>query len=243
MIAAMGRTIPSVVLFASLTACSSSPTGVGLTGTPKYRDEDPVVATDMKSVSLRKGALVTKHDLVAREHCGGDCRYQRRAFASLELALEPNGVVSASNEGEQLEEFRSAAGGTKHHLEWERTWSGSWTEGQGRVVLTLRPDTTACEQQAADSEATEDPCKAVPLKLVCEGRKIELYRPKHKRERVWVCRPRGHVMPEPGMTPFPWVFGVDRPLEMSDRSLGARTQRYILSDAPEPKKKRGKPAG
>ena len=43
------------------------------------------------------------------------------------------------------------------------------------------------------------------------------------------------------MTPFPWVFGVDRPVEMSDRSAGRQTHRYILSDAPNPKS--AKPAG
>ena len=223
------------VLVAAVAGCSAAPQGIGLTGTPKSRDSEPVVKTDLKSVSLRKGALVAEHDLVADNHCGGRCNFRRQATAQLELTIEPQGVARVADRGEQLEEFRSGVGDTTETLTWSRTWSGSWTEGNGEVLLTLRPDTTTCERRPA---ASDDACHEVPLVLSCRAGSINLHTPKNKVARAWVCRPRGRVVAGSGITPFPWIFGVDYQVDTSDRARGNRISRFFLGDPPaEPKKR------
>ena len=225
-----------LLLLAAVTGCSAAPQGVGLTGTLKSRDSDPVTKTDIKSVSLRKGALVAEHDIISDSHCGGRCNFRRRATAHLELTIEPQGVARVANRGKQLEEFRSGVGDTKHTLSWDRTWSGSWTEGRGEVLLTLRPESTACERTPV--AAADDPCRDVPLVLSCRAGSINLHEPRNKIARAWVCRPKGRVVAGEGITPFPWIFGVDYRVDTSDRARGNRISRFFLGDPPpEPKKR------
>ena len=228
--------LSALVALVALAGCAAAPDGIGLTGTPKSRDAEPVVKTDIKSVSLRKGALVAEHDLIADNHCGGQCNFRRSATAHLELTIDPQGVARAVDQGEQREEFRSRVGDTEHKLTWNRTWSGSWTEGRGEVILTLRPEHTTCEMRPSGDESAEAPCREVPLVLSCRAASITLHEPKNKVARAWVCRPRGRLVAGAGMTPFPWIFGVDYRVDTSDRASGNRIKRFFLGDPPpEPK--------
>lgn len=205
-------------------------------GSPKSRDSDPVAKTDIKSVSLRKGALVAEYDVIADNHCGGRCNFRRKARAHLELTIDPQGVARAVDRGEQVEEFRSGVGNTEHRLTWNRTWSGSWTEGQGEVILTLRPEQTTCERSPEGDDATS--CSGVAVVLTCRAGSITLYEPKNRIARAWVCEPRGRVVAGEGMTPFPWIFGVDYQVDTSDRATGGRVNRFFVGDPPpEPKKR------
>jgi hypothetical protein len=214
-----------------LFGCAGAPRGVGLTGPAQDRTTVVAVAQDLTAVTLRKGRLQTNHDMIASDHCGGDCKYRQRGHSRLQLDIAKNGVVSVANEGVALEEFDSIAGGTQQQTEWSRTWAGSWTHAEGRMVLDLAPGTTSCQRKDANGATDVAPdCGELALQLVCKTTNLMLHTPKNRRERVWVCRPKGRVAAKTGMTPFPWVFGIDAQVDMSDRSNAGATERFYLQE-------------
>jgi len=226
------RAAAGLPLLALFFGCAGPQEGIGLKGVPRSREEETVKKTDIKSVTMRKGALVAGYDAIADESCGGHCNFHREAMGRLELTIAPQGVARVVDAGEQLEQFRSVAGDTRFKLTWDRRWEGSWSEGQGQFVITLRPKVTTCERRAADGGSADDPCKAVPLELVCDAGSIDLFKPKNKAARAWVCRPRGRVVAGAGLTPFPWIFGVDYQVDTSDRAQGNGLVRFFLGDPP-----------
>ncbi|MCA9625066.1 MAG: hypothetical protein KC731_38845 [Myxococcales bacterium] len=212
--------------------CSPSPSGVGVTGTPRYRSEEPMPAKDFTTLTVNKGRMSSRYEIVASDNCGGDCNYRRRGTSSLVLEIGPNGRASATNDGSQLEEFHSVGGNAEHLLEWDRRWTGSWVEGRGGLVVDLQPESTDCTR-TSKSGAKETLCQGgARLQLVCVPERVPLYRPKHQVTKAWVCRPHGKA-DEQAITPFPWVFGVSEAVDVSDRWRGMSRDRYYMTELPK----------
>ncbi len=212
-----------LALSATLVGCTPPPKHIGLEGQPQPLRGEDAPAVDALSVSLEQGSLRHRHEMRGSEGCGMGCALRTRSASMVTLELGENGVVTVHDEGALVERFRSVAGHTKHLTEWRRMWKGSWTEGAGVLRMELKPESLDCKRTTGDNQVDE-PCQPQRLRLVCEELTLRLDEPKNRKARAWQCG--GARKPAVGMTPGPWLFGIDKELRTLDRVRDHRIQRF-----------------
>jgi hypothetical protein len=185
--------------------------------------------------TYRKGDFSARHRRKLVQRCGHRCVYRQRGGSTLALKLAEGGQASADDQGQLVERFRSVAGATQHDTAWHRSWKGQWTEEGETVRVTLEPDLTDCTRRTGDGEA-EAPCQPTKLELTCEPTKVLTRGKQRASELSWVCAPAS-PQETTGLTPFPWVFGMENALVMVDRGPTHSSKRLYARPRPKPKKK------
>jgi len=198
-------------------ASAANPSGSGLSGADRDR-----------------GKLVAENVMEMADRCGRRCRFKVNAESTTTLRLSPNGVAEASDEGALLERLRAATIRSVHLTEWERGWSGSWSEGNGRLQVKLEPRELACKR-TSDAGDVDNPCSPLPLELRCRSITVGLSHPKGRTARAWSCRSKHPRRTHP-LTQFPWVFGLHKSIVALDGGDSeSPVRRYALrhEDKPE----------
>jgi hypothetical protein len=194
-----------------VTGCAPPPSQHLGAATPIPVEADP---SGIEKKRFPKEGLQTRYTLTQRDPCGARCLYARDGAASLRLDMHDDGSASAEDRGALRERFRSVAGNTDELVEWTRRYSGRWTKGGGKLLVELDPSELACRRVTKEGES-EAPCDTASLALQCSIVEVVLERPS-TTETSWVCEQKKKPMAKDTFTPFPWVFGMQRPLVAGD---------------------------
>ena len=212
-------------LLGSTWGCAAPAATTGLSGPPPVRDEVAAAAYDPPVATLQRGRLYQLHSLDQRQRCGGRCILRTDTSSLVTIGLSPNGVVALQDEGHCVERFRSTVMRANHRTDWQRSWTGSWTEGNGGLQITLAPSDAVCQRTGSDG-SERLPCAAEPLQLGCVHARVPLKGPPRRDVSAWVCSPR--KAPSSDMaTPFPWVFGIENTVSATDRVRGPWAKRRL----------------
>jgi hypothetical protein len=230
----MLRTFLSVAVGAlAVAGCQTPPPEHVGAPTPLLVEETP---REQERKLFPKSEMKARYQVRRKDSCGSHCVYARQGDAHLFLDLRDDGSASALDEGIVRETFNSHNTATDQRTEWKRTWRGAWKGARGNVTVQLTPQEAHCRRM--DQNGTTDlECRPVNITLECGAVDVVLEEDTPSIETSWVCEVSG-TTPSEGMTPFPWVFALDRQLVARDTgSTQEPTRRYRLDrDGAEPRR-------
>jgi hypothetical protein len=214
-----------------LTACASSSSGTRPEAAPPERKQQERPPPD----PLPKGDHALHHEERLISSCGGRCTFRERSESHVELHFDKHADLTVQAEGAHLEQFDSIVGRRDELVRWKRRWNGSWRQTKDRLRLSLVPDEPECTYDPASDDAV---CMPIALELACEPRSVVVRGKPATTELSWVCNlVKGIDMPDT-LTPFPWVFGMARPLTARDTGLEHNPKRrYVLLNPPKEKRR------
>ena len=165
--------------------------------------------------------------------CGGNCAFNASGKSELTFTLSGD-EVTLIDAGDLSERMSSPMGGTSTKTTFRSVWKGKQSLKDGAMELRLKLEDATCDREHSSggipgrskpAEQPRPPQLPATLVLVCKREEVPLIvrlpdgpvpqvkpTPPPPAE-AWICAPETpleHV----GLTGFPWVFGIERPLEM-----------------------------
>jgi hypothetical protein len=210
--------------------CASRTPAASRNAAPTTSSAEPAPPAD----PLPKGSHALHHEERLQSSCGGKCTLRERAQSDIALRFEAHGDVQVEARGSHAERFESVIGTRNERIDWTRHWNGSWRQRGSRLRLSLVPDEPSCTAESA-SDVDQTTCGPIALELSCEPRRVVVRGKPASTELSWVCDlVKGINMPDT-LTPFPWVFGMQRPLTARDSGPDHDPKRlYVLLNPPKP---------
>lgn len=213
---------------AALVLCACAPEPAAPSGKPSAAAQVAVG----KGRKL-EGTWSTRHWLDHLEECGSGCEYRTRSRSTVGIELMPNGAARVVDDGQSEERF-AATNGTRAHLtEWNRTWTGTWSEGAQKLQLKLEEAGHDCKRTRDDGHVDDALCSELKLTLQCDRMRILLAQDTPKTSWAWVCDTDAVA---DGLTPLPWVFGEERVLVAIDTGKNRPTTRRYMTTRPQAEK-------
>ena len=147
---------------------------------------------------------------------------------------KPSEVV-VQDDGRTATKFSSPASHMRGRT-WSFFFSGSFELGDQRLTLRLARDRADCkEAEMGDGKAAKASCAdPAPPRLVIACARDELeVEVEGARRPVWRCQPDPPVPSgEWSGTPFPWIFGIDDPIDTLHAGEPEPQTSYQLRPAP-----------
>ena len=163
--------------------------------------------------------------------CGGNCAQNTRGESTMTIAAD-----GADARVEDVGAIR-----TTHHSgsfgldtvgderRWAFTWTGTLEDGDTAMKVRLAAGGGRCQERARKGMA---PCRhPAPSRLVlaCTRDQVEI---DQARRPVWRCEADPPIPPgEWSGTPFPWIFGIDDPIDTVHAGEPQPRTSYELSRA------------
>lgn len=200
------RLLPAVLLL----ACTSAPDPGPVTPATA-----PAPAAEPASSSAAPLRLVAHRRLSWGYGCGGNCAQDTRGDSRVTVTVTGE-LLSAQDAGETTTTHASPGSVAIEKRTWSFQWHGHLAHGKAGLVLRLTGDAQRCtdSEERGTGAARETACKHLPpspLTLACARDRVEA---DGASRRVWRC---DADPPIPGGewsgTPFPWVFGIDDPID------------------------------
>ena len=200
------RLLPALVLI----ACTSAPDPAPAPSAPT-----PAPAAEPASSSGPPLQLEAHRRLSWGYGCGGNCAQNTRGESRVSVTITGD-LLSAADKGE-TETVHSSPGSL---ITQKRTWSFQWHGQLARSKDAMRLSLTADAQTCSDNEerdstlARPTPCKHLPpakMTVACAHDQVEA---DGANRPVWRCEADPPIPPgEWNGSDFPWVFGIDDPID------------------------------
>lgn len=164
--------------------------------------------------------------------CGGNCAQNTRGESR--VRIEVTGELLAAEDTGETETTRASPGAIDTE---KRTWSFQWhghLTGGGALRLSLTADAQRCtdSQDRGTGSPRLTACKHLPparMTIACARGQVEA---DGAHRRVWRCEPEPPIPPgEWSGTDFPWVFGIDDPIDTVHAGEPEPRTHYELSQA------------
>ncbi len=157
--------------------------------------------------------------------CGGNCAQNTRGESRFSLGAE-GASAAVADAGDEATTFSSPGSLTTQARHWALSWTGSVERSDTSMTVRLTSGALTC-QESQDKGTV--PCKHPPpsqLVLRCGRDQLEVGGGKRP---IWRCEPDP---PIPGGewsgTPFPWVFGIDDPIDTLHAGEPQPETTYVL---------------
>ncbi len=142
--------------------------------------------------------------------CGGNCAQNTRGTSTVIVNATSSGL-EVEDAGDTATTFSSPGTLTTAARHWKLAWRGALDDGDTAMTLRLSSGSGTCEESEGKGSV---PCKhPVPSRLVvaCTRDQVEI---DSARRAVWRCQPDPAIpAAEWSGTPFPWIFGIDDPID------------------------------
>jgi hypothetical protein len=162
--------------------------------------------------------------------CGGNCAQNTRGESAVRL-VAGGSSVTVGDEGTTTTTFSSPGSLDTRWRRWSISWKGTMIVDQQRMTLKLASSPGNCEEgQTLAKRATTSACRHLPpdtLVVVCARTAVPVENTADKP--VWSCQP-DPVIPADAWsgTAFPWVFGIDDPIDTVHAGEPEPRTRYQL---------------
>jgi hypothetical protein len=197
------RLLPALFLLACTTAPDPEPAAPS-------RAPAPAAAPDAPPLQLEA------HDRLSWGYgCGGNCAQNTRAESRVTATIT-GALLSAADGGESETTHSSPGSVITEKRSWSFQWHGQVAQQKDAMRLTLTGDAQRCtdSEDRGTGAAKETACKHLPppkLTIACTRDQVEA---DGARRRVWRCEADPPLPPgEWSGTPFPWIFGIDDPID------------------------------
>jgi hypothetical protein len=175
------------------------------------RDEaTPQPAAATAPVAAPKLELEARRRVAWGYGCGGNCAQNTRGESRFSLGADGDSAAVA-DAGDEATTFSSPGSLTNQARHWALSWTGSVERTDTSMTVRLTSGALTCEESQDKGTV---PCRHPPpsqLVLRCGRDQLEVGGGKRP---IWRCEPDP---PIPGGewsgTPFPWVFGIDDPID------------------------------
>jgi hypothetical protein len=150
--------------------------------------------------------------------CGGNCAQNTRGESRVTIDVTGE-LFSAQDAGETTTTHSSPGSVATEKRTWSFQWHGHLTGSDDAMTLALTADAQRCTdaEDRGTGAARQTACKHLPaprMALACAADQVDATGAKR---RVWRCEPDPPVPAgEWSGTPFPWVFGIDDPIDTVD---------------------------
>jgi len=174
---------------------------------------------------------VAHHRLSWGYGCGGNCAQNTRGESRVTVTVTGE-LLSAEDAGETETTHSSPGNLTTEKRTWSLQWHGKMAQSEKAMTLTLSADGQRCtdSEDRGRGAPTEAACKHLSparLTVACTRGQVEADGAKRP---VWRCEPDPAIPPgEWSGTPFPWMFGIDDPIDTVHAGEPEPRTRYELS--------------
>ena len=147
--------------------------------------------------------------------CGGHCAQNTRGGSHLVVAAMA-GEARVEDSGQSRTTHTDPGSMTTETRSWDNSWRGAIERGSERMTLRLTGERASCETgEDRGQGAKKSPCRhPAPAQLLLRCARGEVDIEGAGRRAAWTCAPDPALSDDAWSgTAFPWVFGIDGPID------------------------------